>query len=279
MKTVMLLASSPLVSSQAVDEYGYLLRHKLIYGLSDGDLSAIKKTLALTEDLSICALGAVFPREALYMALAHGAHEAFYIGAEDWPEQPAPTAAALALRLALGQKLDMFVTSDQGDQAVLAAWVAANAGIPFFNSLISAKWQDGKLCLLRKLEKGQRQVIIAEPPLALAFIPVSSCVAPPGLSMQAEAGERPIIHKHVFYYDCLRRAGGAEAPAWQPMPLRPAATVSGRYLNDSAAEARLDYLLQGTAKARAGRRVSGSTQECAGAIIDYMLQEGFITEK
>jgi len=279
MRTVMLLSGGLLLASQSVDGQGYVLRHKLIYGLDDGDLPSLQAALTLTDALRVCALGAALPEEALRFALAYGAQEALYVGAEDWPEQPDIAAVALALSSALDGGCEVLITSDQGEQALVAAQSAANHGLPCFNSLLSVERQGDRLRLLRKLEKGGRQVILAKPPLALAVLPWPVYAAPPDLDAQIQTQERPIIHKRVSYYDCLRRFPGRETPYWQPEALKPAATAAQLPVDHLSAEARLNALLRGTVTGRLGQRINGSPEQCAKSIVNYLLQEGLIVEK
>ncbi|MCL1976416.1 MAG: hypothetical protein FWG61_09690 [Firmicutes bacterium] len=279
MKTIILLHGGPLITSLEVDELGYILQHKLVYSLDEGDLFILKSALALTDEVSVCSLGATPPTQAFLFALLHGAQDAYYFGAQDWPKQPLAAAAAYTLQWGLKQNFDLLITGDYGEEVIWAAQAATNMGIPFFNSLISVEEEGNELRLLRKLAKGQRQEILAKPPLVLAILPQLSYAAAPAISEQVKVNEKPIFDNFISYYDCLRRMGIMNTPTWMPQPLKPAAQESYKHLSDLSADDNLNYLLHGPATTRAGLRISDSVQKCAEAIIDYMLQAGLILKK
>ena len=83
-------------------------------------------------------------------------------------------------------------------------------------------------------------------------------------------------------YAALNRCFAAEKwqeTGWQTKALQPLTQTVWQPDPVLSGEGRLDAMIQGAVQSRHGQKVMGTPQECAEAIIDYLLQQGLLQQK
>ena len=281
MKIAMILNTAPLDISYDVDQNGSVYKTRLVNCLSDGDINALKTALTIGDEVDVYSIGKNKPDNLLRSALAVGASTARHIGDKDWPEVPQPEMIAQALSYVLKNKYSLLIMADNGSPVTgneICAYLAKALDLPAFTSVIRIEKEENHLRLLRKLEKGKRQIIKSGMPALIALLPTKLWTDPLSLEQKLKAQESPLSLRRISYYSLLRktvRPVGINI-SWQAKPLAPAPQEVAHPLNNFHPKKRLEQLINNTGSSRNAIKVSGTSKECAEKIIEYLVKERLI---
>ena len=284
MKIAVILNAAPLDISCDVDKFGRLRKQRLVNVLSDNDIHAITTTLTIGEEVDVFTVGKNSNPSLLRSALAYGAKNACHIGGTDWPEDPLPAVKAEAIALTLSQEYPLVIISDNGSSTrgnEISAYLAKALRLPAFTSVSRVEKEGDCLRLLRKLEKGKRQVIKTGIPALIALLPTQNWTAPPSLEQNIKAEESPLALRNISYYGLMRkttRPAGMNI-SWRPLPLCPASQEVYHPLSGFHPKKRLEQLMQGSTTSRNAVKVGGTPEECAQRIVSFLKEKNLIKAK
>lgn len=281
MKIAVILNTEPLEISCDVDEHGYVRKQKLVNVLGDNDINAILTALTLGGEVDVFTVGKSINDVYLRAALAYGASNGYHIGDNDWPDNPRIDLYAQGVVQALDQEYSLILLSDTGSPTrgnEICAYLAKALKLPAFTSVSRIEMDGDSIRILRKLEKGKRQVIKADVPALIAILPAKNWTSPPSLESQIKAEETPLAFRKISYYGLMRKAVRPSDMniSWQPLPLAPATQEIYRPLHSFHPSKRLEQLMQGESTSRKAVKVNGTPKECAGKIVSFLTENKLI---
>jgi electron transfer flavoprotein beta subunit len=259
--------------------------------LNPADVCAIEAAVRLKEQLggSVTALtlGPGDAEGALRAALAIGADRAvrlWHSSADAWGAFM--VAAALAAYIQSGQQEapDLVLCGDASSDwasGIVGPALAQYLDLPQITGVAQLKIvqeQDPlKLRLTRRLERGYREVLEAEPPLLLTVTADLNEPRYPSLPAHLAAlkASIPVVDAQSFasnaWQDEAQETTLLEVHTPRPRPRRIAAPDSRH-----SAYQRIGEIISGGATGRKARLVEGSPEELARTLVDFLRERGFV---
>lgn len=248
-----------------------------IEGLTAADRAALEGALMLRPEhqgsVTAVSVGEASAIAALRYCLARGVDRALHLQSAAG-DDPAGAAAAVARRM---QEIapDLVwcgARSGDGGSGRFPAELAARLGWPLVTCVAAVRvTSEGELRVERRLERGDREIVLCRPPAVLA---VDATLAAPRyvpIFALRRAARLPI----ETVEDCEEAPVTCERVALEPVRPRPK-RVAGPDAKLSAMD-RLGHLLSGGVKQKKSSEfVEGPPHEVAAEIIRYLESKGFV---
>jgi electron transfer flavoprotein beta subunit len=259
--------------------------------LNPADACAIEAAVRLKEQVggSVTALtlGPDDAEGALRAALAIGADRAvrlWHPAADAWGAFTVAAALAACIQSGRQEAPDLVFCGDASSDwasGIVGPALAQYLDLPQVTGVAQLKIVQErdplKLQLTRRLERGYREVLEAEPPLLLTVTADLNDPRYPSLPAHLSAlkASIPVVDAQSFvnkaWQDEAQEATLLEVHTPRPRPRRIAAPDSRH-----SAYQRIGEIIRGGATGRKARLVEGSPEELARTLVDFLRERGFL---
>jgi len=272
---------------------GEIEEKRLVRTTNPADLCALEMALRLREtwggSLLALSLGPAEADNTLVLARAMGADETLRIWSDDWDGVTSPQLTAYALSRYIKnrrQPADLILCGDSSgafQACEVPAWLAEYLGAPLVTGVKEIGINPGQqgVTIMRKLEKGWRQVVLAALPSVLAVGPLANQprTSPlPDTIAALEAGT-PVADLPLATLVRMLPVNVSRQMGCHTQPLRPASHLI--FTPDCALPGaeRIGQLVSGGMAAKKTAVIAGTPQEGAVAIASLLAEKGVIVKK
>lgn len=283
LKIAVLLNAEPLPESYDIGKDGMAIEKRLVVDLSAAEAKAVAEAKKLQpQKVTALTYGYQEQTELLKKALALGADEAIHIGRYDWAVTPDPAIIAEALKEVIGD-YDVLIMADSGSSlcgSEISVACAFALGWSCFNGIMSYKAEEKAISLKRKLEDGKRQEVSAVYPVVIGVLPDKEYCPYYTLAGKMTAEEKGISVYDISYSMLAKQLGIGTLVTdyWQKDHLKPQTKLVWRPDSKLSGAGRLQAMITGEVETKHGIKAEGSPEQCAEAIIKYLLDNNFIAE-
>ena len=252
------------------------------------DLCALEQGLKLANahkgNLTVVAIGPQLLDDHLRLALSMGAGRAIRVWDSGFKGGDDNANARLLKRILEILKPDYFLTgnrlADRGAEPV-PALAAARLGIPFVSAALSVTVHDGEVEVLRKCDRGARQVVGTSTPCGLFFVEGCCDLRYPDQRALMTALEQPIERWGFADLGLMPTAIGSAGALLGKERCSFPRTNPRRVVTPDAnlpAFERILALLSGGIKPREGKLHSLSAEQTAEQLLKIFAAEGLLGE-
>ena len=283
LKIAVLLNAEPLPESYDIGKDGMAIEKRLVVDLLSSEAKAIAEAKKLQpQKITAITYGYKKQAELLKKALAVGADEAIHIGRYDWAVNPNPAVIAEALKELIGD-YDLLIMADSGSSicgSEISVACAFALGWSCFNGVMSYEAAENGINLKRKLEDGKRQEITASFPVVIGVLPNKEYCSYYTLAGKLAAEEKGIEVYDISYSMLAKQLGIGTLVTdyWQKDHLKPQTKLVWHPDSKLSGAGRLQAMITGEVETKHGIKAEGTPEECADAIIKYLLENNFIAE-